>query len=73
MARKNTQPPQPARPEQVRRLKKAMQDVHDAILFDGGAEYQRAEAVLDAVWRNSTPTERDTAAPGIRNHKKGGR
>jgi len=68
--------PEPVRPEQVRRLKKAMEEEHDAILFDegpsGAAEYQRARAVVEAVWRNSTQAEQDAVAPGIRKYRNGG-
>lgn len=65
--------PEPVRPDQVKRLKKAMDDEDDAILFDvpGCPDYPRAKAIADAAWRNSTQAEREAAAPGIKKYKNG--
>ncbi len=65
--------PEPVRPEQVKRLKEAMDAEDDAILFDvpGCSDYPRAKAIADAAWRNSTQAEREAAAPGLRKYKNG--
>lgn len=77
MRRRNQENPESdrVRPEQVRRLKKAMKTENDAILLDespsGAREYQRARAVVEAVWRNCTEAEREAAVPGYRKYKNG--
>ena len=64
---KKTPPSEPVRPNQVRRLKAAMKAADDAFAFDApdhsnlAREERQAEAMKDAVWRNSTAAERAAA------------
>jgi hypothetical protein len=56
-------PEPPVRPDQVARLKAALDNETEAILYDAPdtTYYAKAQAVLDAVRRNSTHAEIDAA------------